>query len=281
MGNIMNMRTCGAVAAAALMGCGGGTGSVVFTTWGEELIEEKLPVKVGDAPGFVDGWELRYTKFLVVISDITVAKSSGGTPARAGGQKVFDLTKKGPVEVARLESLPADRYDAVSYAIAPATAAVAGNADAADVAFINAQQHSLYFEATVTKAAVTKTLKWGFATNTSLEDCEAEDTGKGVVVPNGAVETVQLTMHGDHPFYDELQSSEASVRFDAIAGADQDDNAEVTLAELEAVSLTTLPVSQYGTGGASNVKTLKDFVSALTRTVGHFRGEGECTTKLR
>lgn len=271
----------GAVAAVALVGCGGGTGNVTFTAWGEELIEDKLPIKEGDNPGFVDGWNLKYGKFLVALGGITVAKTTGGTAQTVSGQKVFDLTKKGPVDVGTLEKLPAERWDAVSYTISPATGATAGTASEADVTFLNTQKYSLYVEATVTKAAVTKSLKWGFSTNTLYENCEAADTGKGVVVPNGATETVQLTIHGDHPFYDDLQSPEAAVRFDAIAGADANNDGEVTLAELEGVALTTLPVNLYGTGGASNVKNLKEFVTNLTSTVGHFRGEGECTQKLQ
>jgi hypothetical protein len=47
------------------------------------------------------------------------------------------------------------------------------------------------------------------------------------------------------------------------------------------VNLTTLPLGQYGTGSAPNVKTLKDFVLALSRTVGHYRGEGHCHSHAR
>jgi hypothetical protein len=47
------------------------------------------------------------------------------------------------------------------------------------------------------------------------------------------------------------------------------------------VQLTTLPIDQYGTGTVGNVKTLNDFVTALVRTLGHFRGEGECVTASR
>lgn len=32
----------------------------------------------------------------------------------------------------------------------------------------------------------------------------------------------------------------------------------------------------YGTGAAANVNNLREFVTALSRTLGHFRGEGEC-----
>jgi hypothetical protein len=96
---------------------------------------------------------------------------------------------------------------------------------------------------------------------------------------------VQLTIHGDHLFFDDLQSPEAKMRFDAMAAADNlgiaGADGQVTLEELAAVDLTELPPDQYGTGGVGNVRNLRDFVTALVRTVGHFRGEGECSPQSR
>ena len=68
----------------------------------------------------------------------------------------------------------------------------------------------------------------------------------------------------------------ARLRFDAIAGADANGDREVTLDELGAVQLTTLPMTQYSTGPLPNVRTLRDFVTYLVSTVGHFNGEGHC-----
>ncbi len=51
------------------------------------------------------------------------------------------------------------------------------------------------------------------------------------------------------------------------------------LEELAAVDLadkTKITAGTYGTGSASNINDLRAFVEALSRTVGHFRGEGEC-----
>ena len=67
------------------------------------------------------------------------------------------------------------------------------------------------------------------------------------------------------------------LRFDAIAAADRpgDGFGEITLEELSAVQLSTL-VGAYDPSGLP-AATLGDFVTALAHTVGHFRGEGECT----
>jgi hypothetical protein len=93
---------------------------------------------------------------------------------------------------------------------------------------------------------------------------------------------VQLTIHGDHPWFDDLQSPEAKMRFRPAADSDRSPmDGVITLDELGATALTSLPLDQYGTGGAGNVKNLRDFVQALIRTIGHYRGEGECAPKAR
>ncbi len=258
-----------------LSGCGG-AGSVVFTTYGEEFIEDKMT-------GFEDGWEVTYDKFLVNLGEIQVADRKGNVAATMSAPKVFDVKKKGPVEVTRFEGLPAARWDVVGYSIAPVTAqAVAGNADAADVQLMRTSGYSVYFTATARKGAESKTLAWGFTHDTLYEECAQETLGAGVIVPVGGEDTVQLTIHGDHPWFDDLQSDDAKMRFQAFADADRAPaDGVVTLDELAATPLTTLPIDQYGTAGAANVKNLRDFVQTLLRTIGHYRGEGECSPKAR
>lgn len=267
----------------------GGTGAVTFTTYGEDFIEKEIPAASAEnEEGFVDGWTVRYEKFLVVLGEVKVANRSGEVAASQKTAKVFDVHKPGPVVVERFEELPAEDWDEVSYAIAPSPDAEAGNATAEDVAWMKTNGFALYVEGTATKGEQTKRFEWGFKEATVLEHCESPDLGPGVTVPNGGEETVQLTMHGDHLFFDDLQSPEASMRFDALAaadtrGADGSPGADglVTLEELAAVDLTELPADRYRTGGAANVRSLRDFVSALVRTVGHYRGEGECAPRAR
>lgn len=267
-----------------LAACSEGTGTVTFTTYGENYIEKEIPAAGGDVDGFVDGWTVRYGKFLVTLGEAKVA-SRDETAAEQGQAKVFDVHRPGPVVVESFKDLPAKEWDQVSYAIAPGPQAVAGNADAQDVARMKAEGYSVYVEGTATKGAVTKRFAWGFTTNTLYERCESPDLGAGVTVPQEVEETVELTLHGDHLFFDDLQSPDAKMRFDALAAADRlgiaGPDGEVTLEELAAVDLTELPQGQYGTGGVGNVRNLRDFVTALVRTVGHFRGEGECAPRAR
>jgi hypothetical protein len=52
----------------------------------------------------------------------------------------------------------------------------------------------------------------------------------------------------------------------------------VTLDELRAIKLSDITVGTYGTGSA-DINDLGAFVEALSQTLGHFRGEGECRSR--
>lgn len=275
------MKKLSLLCAFVLVACGGGKGSVAFTTWGEEFIEEGIPVDSNEVTGFVDGWSVKYSKFLITLGEVTVAAHDGRSAGQMTGSKVFDLTLKGPVPVVEFNNISAERWDHVSYAIAPSSESTTGNAAAADVAMMHSKGYSVYVEATATQGSASKTIKWGFATSTDYQHCEQAESGDGVVVPTGGTDRVQLTIHGDHLYYDDLESADAKIRFQAMADADGNSDGEVTLEELATVNLTSLPLGTYGTGGAGNIKTLRDFVTALTHTLGHFRGEGECKQKVR
>ena len=267
--------------ASTLTACEPPFAIVKFSTWGEEYIEDKLPVQVGTSNGFVDGWSVKYSRFLLVFKEVTVADSTGKVVSKQPGAKAFDLTKKGPVEVYSASVTPG-KYEQVSYAIGPDANIEAGNIDAADLALLKTRNAGLIVIATATKGAVTKSLEWTFTGDTQYLDCEkAKMGGKGVVLPVGTTTTAQFTVHGDHFFYDDLQSPDTKLRFEAMAAADLNNDNKVTLDELAVVQLTALPAGQYGTGSVSNVRNLREFVTALSRTVGHFEGEGECSPKAR
>jgi hypothetical protein len=275
------MKRLSVIAALALTACEPPVAVVKFTTWGEEYIEQEIPVEKGAEAGLVDGWTVKYSKFLVVFKDITIADEKGTVVSKQPGAKAYDLTKKGPIEVYST-SIPARRYDVVRYAIAPDANVEAGNIDAADLALLKSRNASLIVVGEGTRGAVKKSYEWTFTNDTLLDNCEkAEAGGKGVVVTVGQTETVQLTVHGDHFYYDDLQAEDTKLRFQAIADADANGDNKMTLEELAAVQLTSLPQGTYGTGSVTNVRTLRDFVNALSRTVGHYQGEGECQPKSR
>ncbi|MBI5482717.1 MAG: hypothetical protein HY906_27935 [Deltaproteobacteria bacterium] len=253
---------------AAVAACGGdaGTGTLAAEIWGEDFIEHGIP-----ASEFADGWSVTFGKFLVSVGGLTLAR--GGSPPDVSDdtQRVFDVTRAGPFPILT-RVVPSGRYDTTSYRLAPATAAtVPGNCAEADLDLMRDRGYSVYVEGTAQKAGRTKTFRWAFATDTTYHACQST-----AVVDSNAAASIQITIHGDHLFYDDLFSSTPAVTFEVVAGADADDDGEVTPAELQAFDIRTLP--NYGTG-STGIDNLWDFVSHLTRTLGHIDGEGHCETR--
>ena len=257
---------------------GGGKGDVEMKTWGEEYIEDAIP-----ASEFVDGWEIRYSKFLVNIGHVAITDAEGTTGAKMDGTIIFDHKLAGEKPVFTAEGLEAKPWEKVSYdlPVADSAAELSEGVTEADKALLVDNKASVYVIGSATKGATTKTFEWVFPVGTTYTECKGELDGKetaGALVTNGGTDQIQLTIHGDHLFYDDLQSANALLRFDAIAAADDGDG-EVTLDELETVLLVDIPEGSYGTGSVDGVNNLRQFVTALSQTVGHFRGEGECFGK--
>jgi len=266
----------------ALGACGGdesaGKGSVELTTWGEEYIEQQIP-----GADFEDGWTIHYAKFLVVIGGIKIADDANVVGAELKGTKLFNHVTPGVKTITTFKNLEAKAWTKVSYQIRPAAddTELAEGATDADLAMMKMNKYSVYVEADATKGAVKKSYKWGYGVPTAYTECKGDKDGKetfGVIVTNGGTDQVQLTIHGDHLYYDDLQATNARRRFTALGAADKDMDNVVTQAELTAVKLVDIDAKDgaFGTGAAGDVNDLGAFVRALSRTVGHYRGEGEC-----
>jgi hypothetical protein len=265
----------------ALSGCSEEVGKATFTTWGEEYIEAGIPAS---DEGFIDGWSLKYDKFLVNFHQIQVGAGNGEVAATAVESYFVDNVEPGRKQLVTFDEITAQAWDRVGYQIKPAISSaevVAGSPS--DLDMMVEAGYSLYIAGSARKDGVTKTFALGFTTGTQYQECHSEQNGKdtaGIVVTDGAENTSELTTHGDHFFYDRLQGSagsniETALRFDAIAAADDNGDAdgEITLEELEN---QPLDVKLYDPSGLP-AANMKDFMTGLARTVGHFRGEGECT----
>lgn len=261
----------------------GGSGTETVTTWGEGFIEQGIPAGDG-ASGFVDGWAVKYDKFLVSFHAITIADEAGNVVFRQDTPVFVDNTKVGVKTMVPAFSLPARAYPTMTYQIKPAVAGeTVAAGDPADLQMMIDNGYSIYVSATATKDGVEKTFRWGFKTATQYSNCQQapEDNGGsivfGVVVTTGGTDVTQLTTHGDHLYYDRLQASpdpakKTFLRFQEKADADADGDGDITLRELCAREFDT---DDYNPSGF-NVASVGDFVIELARTIGHFRGEGEC-----
>lgn len=230
-----------------------GPGVLRITAWGEDFIEQGIPSEV-----FVDGFDVAYSKFELTLSEVTVRSSRTGVVLSQTGATRIDLVRAGPHEVTRLAGTQGS-FDDVSYVIAG----------------------PVQVEGSLGAGARRKRFAWSFAVETAYTGCLQPTLGPSVVLSAGREETVELTVHGDHLWYDDLVSPDASLRGSVIFAADADGDDAITEAELRAVELTSVPTGQYGPGAVGNVFTLWDFLSTQVRTVGHFRGEGDCLARPR
>lgn len=249
-----------------LLAACGGEGTWTLTTWGEDYIEVGIP-----AEDFADGCSVTYSEFLVTFSGRALVDGNGDVAGEVSGAQVYDLVPAGPHEMGATE-VRADHYDRVDATIAPSAGATGGNVTEAQVAALVAAQGSIRAVGTVTCGADTVAFDWVFDTDTTYA-CEPED----LTIPAGGDDATELTIHGDHLFYDGLEDPDAVVRGEAVVAADADADDVVTLAELSAVSVAALG---YDVGRYSDVTDLAAFVEFLSRTLGHVDGEGHCQVDL-
>ncbi|MBN2716391.1 MAG: hypothetical protein JXX14_11090 [Deltaproteobacteria bacterium] len=236
--------------------------------WGEEFIEKGIPAEV-----FADGYALTYQKFLISLSNVKTAETEGdAVAARFPEQKIWDLTPAGPFVVGQAE-VPTGAYENTGYAILQATAqATSGNATPADVQMMIQNKYSVYVEGTAKLGDESWTFAWGFQTNTVYGPCHS--TGTVTEAAGGAIE---ITIHGDHFFYDSAVSTDPALRFADIALADADGDYVITQDELAQYSLA--PLAHYMVPPTSDAKDMWGFLSHMTATLGHIDGEGHCETE--
>jgi hypothetical protein len=253
----------------ALAACGGGEdpGTLEVRIYGEEFIEEGIP-----AAAFEDGWAVSFDRFLVAVGGVRAARGDG-TPAISDDTvRVFDLapSSSGDGVVVLSAAVAGGAYDHVEYSIRPATAAaVAGNAAAADVSLMRDGGYSLYIEGTATRGGESVDIVWGFTNTTRYTEC------RSAAVVDGGSAVAQITVHGDHLFFDDLFAEEPLMKFDLVASADADEDGMVTVAELAGVDISAR--ADYGVG-SEDIDDLGAFIAYQTGTVGHIDGEGHCET---
>ncbi len=223
-----------------------------------------------------DGWTLKYDRFLVHVTSVTVAGTDGVLAASASPTLV-DQVAPGPKSLVSAQLRTARVWENVGLQIGPVdaeTTAIAPATDA-DRDMMTASGFTLYVEGKLSKNGATKTFKWGFATEATYGEC-AEGAVRGLVVPADGSDTADVGMAGEVLFADDLAAG--VLRADAIAAADADNDGNITLEELAATSLDTARAGGAAyTGGPFDVTMLDEFVTAQApRVVARFRATGTC-----
>jgi hypothetical protein len=264
-----------AILCLSLAACGGGDdapGMLSVSIYGEDLVEDGIP-----ADELVDGWEITFDRFLVSVGDVRVAAAGEPPAIDDGAYRIFDLARSsgGDGHPLLAVEVPGGFYEDLGYRIAPAAAAVAGNAEAADVDLMTGGGFSIYAEGVAVKDQVAKTFAWGFTGATRYGACEA-----GARVDGGEA-GVEITIHADHLFYDDLVAEEPNLAFDLKAAADDLGNADGIVSEEELAAIDIRDQARYQVGPFSDVIDLWTFIDRQSATVGHVDGEGHCDDAIR
>jgi hypothetical protein len=262
-----------ALLALVALGCGDDSaspGTLELSIYGEDFIEQGIP-----AAEVADGWAVRFDSFLVTLTDLSVARGHGAPSLTDSNQRIFDIArpsmKKGITVISKM--VDGGKYDHIGYAISPArTGAAAGNPlPAGALEAMIAAGESVRVSGSGSKDGKTVSFTWGFTGDTT-HSCHI-----GLEV-DGGTSGSQITIHGDHLFYDDLVSMEPGVRFDLVAASDADMDGTVTRTELTARDIRGQ--ARYQVGNVP-VTTLWAFIAHQATTLGHIDGEGHCQTAAR
>jgi hypothetical protein len=121
---------------------------------------------------------------------------------------------------------------------------------------------------------------FGVNAATRFGPCEIDGV-PGFSIPAGGSQTVAITIHGDHLFFNGFPADETAVVRLAqwLADSDLDLDGNATVAELELIGTEDLPEidDRYSLGMPPiPLDSIWSFVTAQLKTQGHFQGEGEC-----
>jgi hypothetical protein len=289
---------------ALLTACdGASTGSVQVFVEAEDTIPEGLAPGTGEED-VIDGWTVRYDKFLVAIGNFEAGRTSDPSDVLvAADVYIVDLLNlpAGGFVLAEFSDVEAIRWDKVGYSLPNPTADArpAEGTSTADRDLMVKAGWSVYFEGEISKPdgqscaldgsgacdpAPAVKFAWGLAAGTSFADCAPPSGDLGFAVPSGGTAQVKPTVHGDHWFFTNItQGAEITERrAQWIADADLDRDGETTLAELEQVPAAAVFPAELGynlSGAIVPITTARDYLEAQARTLGDFQGEGECPTR--
>ena len=300
-------------------GCGGDSGDpsmgdLTVLLEPEDVLVDGLPAGDG-AADIRDGWSVAFDRYLVAIGDVDVhlatdesitasdhevfvvdlsALPASGAPLWSldglqAGRWEFHYATPGAgdgaiphdtVELADFEAMEANDW---TYLVDATLTHPAGQScPPASLAEVNAEPNG----ATNARGEAcydnpTIHIEWGAAAPVELGPCEVDGV-PGFAMPEGGRQTVAVTIHGDHLFFNGFpEGEEGGITRLAqwIADSDLNLDGEVTRAELERLVPADLAAidARYALGGSPReLSDMWEYVVAQLQTQGHFQGEGEC-----
>lgn len=302
-------------------GCGSddegatGKGSLSVLVEPEDTIIEGIEAGSSDE-SIQDGWSAAFDRFIVTIGEIDVHLSTDeSVDAEAEEAYAVDLTRIGEsgLELWKLDGLQEGRWE-LHYATPGAVHGALRHESVSEADFEEMVDADFTYliDGTLSKAdgqscppaslasagtrepngntsggndcydAPQVRFNFGATAETLFGPCELDEV-PGFAITANQTESIALTIHGDHLFFNGFPegSESGTVRLAQwLADCDLDLDGTVTRAELEAITPAELPEldpERYQLGGSPiELETMYDYAIAQLKTQGHFRGEGEC-----
>jgi hypothetical protein len=277
-------------------GCGDpGSGNLQVLLDPEESITEGLDPGTG-GENIVDGWTVRFDKYLIAVGHIQVGRSQTSIAADDDTMHVVDMMTLPPsgFALAHFENLTAQRWSFFAYETGSAAGGLRDESvEQADFDEMAANGWTYLVEGTLTHPegescppggacapATSVAFRLGVSSVTDMLHCESEGIN-GVSVVANTTTAVAVSIHGDHMFFDSFPTGPEIVhrRAQWLANSDLNQDGVVTNEELLAIpAQDVLPASHYSFGGSPiDIVTAHDFLRAQMHTQGHFQGEGHCS----
>lgn len=275
-------------------GAGGGNGNLQILLGAEETIREGLQSGDGDEH-LLDGFNVEFDNYIVSVGNVEM--SMGGARTQADDTViVVDLTNLPTAGLTLIDftGIPTGQYDEFGYETpAPTLDALDQGVGAVDFQAMVDNGWSYLIRGVLRDDGGTpgdesddgQLVEQRFEIGADVPGvytfCGAEEAQVlGVSVSTNS--SAELTIHGDHIFFNGFPEEEGTTRRLGQWMADVDDtNDDGVLTRVDFEAATDLgslfPSSQYElTGGPLLITSAWDFVRAQLGTQGHIQGEGEC-----
>lgn len=245
---------------------------------------------------FVDGWEVEFTTFVVVIGGVELRVPSEDGEGRAlettDEVVLVDLTSEedGDVLISTIEDVAAYRLD-VAFDLSRATAAGrSAGVTEGDKTLMVDNGWSMLIRGTATPTAANAnytepiTFEVGLPIEAQYFDCNnGADGTKGFAVAANSETEIFIFPHLVHLFWDTLGAGNEDLRFDPWAEVAGEDG-HVIIDELSTIDLTALQGSDgiplYDDDGLLEDYNLATFVRRGMLESMHFNGIGFCKKRI-
>lgn len=277
-----------------IAGCGddqgsGADGNLSVLLQAEETIVNGIQAGTGEE-NILDGFDVDFSRYVVSVGLVQMNQVDGGNPQASGVIAVADFTSLPTTlpELTAFDGIPTGQYTDFGFAtpIATASAVNVNQVPADDVDAMVANGWSYLIEGTITRVSdgATKEFLIQADVTSIYRACAVEGLEPGVNVSRNS--SVDITLHGDHIFFNGFPEEEGNVLRLAqwmwdIEDTDGDDVLTQTDFEAATDVGTLFPSPPQGvyelTGGPiSPIDSAWDFIRAQLATQGHILGEGEC-----